>query len=905
MELKEDFENPKSELDAVFEMILALKAETTNSESDADKFIKDLGRTDLENDNPNLDKEKCLGCIVQIVKIWSQQTSIPPLNDLNLILKITAILAKDEFYFERLKFPDTLKALLNLIRRNAKSNADVSIKFGYFNLMAPLIEHDAGINWIIETDLFSKVTDLITRINGPDRVTKAQYNAICRLVERTTELDANLGVKIIKQITDPLTDVVRYLPNRLMPNTLNKMLYDSLRPTIICIVEILEYMLKRLNGGVLNVFQILKVSDYCKTLTAISNDEDFSLEVNKIIIILALYETMNFFNGVKIVNHDTAALSGICKVIQSETEMEHLRTTIKICLYTQKYCKFVKARMPKYYVKERSIEIENQLLILQMAPILTADFKLISFKYGNSKTYDEVITFDFFGKILREFSEPMAHVGFKFKDRMLEVPLFELETLSLECMLEATSVCSLENKEMVGMVYQGLVKCLKYYLIYVDNKMPIIDIAYAEQIFVEKLLETILVYTKTFELSWRDSVGTIFVSTLAIVFLRHHFWCPQITVKGLTLLNVAISKSMSPNMTLLMDITTNSCLKEIGPVIYSKCSNSNKEIRSAAMEVLLTISSNANTNYPFFKSILTDSGLASLIFASVDDTDLHIRITSVKCLREMILMEELGQNLVERGVLDKMLNIIASEFDAETKKEAAHLVTKLYETHDIPQTDVYKTYSTMAYAALNEIDPGIKEIAVIFWRRVVRKNLMDNGMIDGRFPAKIFSKENRRIVLLTEVEVRNRLLKGLSELYFTGCLAIFLRVMENEYAPKAARNCAIEVLRKYSGLLRKYKITPETAETSLRYSNLMPIINEVLTGKSNKLNRVSYIKEENCANKQNNACSIEIKSEDVPSVRQFLEATYKKFFSDSNEIVVDKFDVHEGKSHVEENEMDY
>jgi hypothetical protein len=78
----------------------------------------------------------------------------------------------------------------------------------------------------------------------------------------------------------------------------------------------------------------------------------------------------------------------------------------------------------------------------------------------------------------------------------------------------------------------------------------------------------------------------------------------------------------------------------------------------------------------------------------------------------------------------------------------------------------------MAYAALSDLHWEVKVNALVFWEKVIERQMSDQGMIDGVFPSVTFSKENRKIVLLTENEIKLRLNKVLGELARIRCLQV-------------------------------------------------------------------------------------------------------------------------------------
>lgn len=65
----------------------------------------------------------------------------------------------------------------------------------------------------------------------------------------------------------------------------------------------------------------------------------------------------------------------------------------------------------------------------------------------------------------------------------------------------------------------------------------------------------------------------------------------------------------------------------------------------------------------------------------------------------------------------------------------------------------------MSHAAVTDLHWEVKVNALDFWHNVLERHLMDQGVIDGSFPKITFSKENRKIVTLNEIEIKRRLVK--------------------------------------------------------------------------------------------------------------------------------------------------
>lgn len=108
----------------------------------------------------------------------------------------------------------------------------------------------------------------------------------------------------------------------------------------------------------------------------------------------------------------------------------------------------------------------------------------------------------------------------------------------------------------------------------------------------------------------------------------------------------------------------------------------------------------------------------------------------------------------------------------------------------------------MAYAVTLDLHWEVKIKALDFWDTFISKMLKDQGMIDGGFPNVTFSKENRKIVNLTDVEIKKRLNKVLGQLSDCGCLAVLITAMEDDCDSEVVR-VSVEITKKLLGLLKR------------------------------------------------------------------------------------------------------
>lgn len=95
--------------------------------------------------------------------------------------------------------------------------------------------------------------------------------------------------------------------------------------------------------------------------------------------------------------------------------------------------------------------------------------------------------------------------------------------------------------------------------------------------------------------------------------------------------------------------------------------------------------------------------------------------------------------------------------------------------------------------------------SLTFWEQVIKNQLQNQGMIDGAFPSVTFSKENRKIVTLTDGEIKKRLHKVLQHLSSIGCLGVLTSAIEDDCDMEVSKT-AVEITQKLTRLLKMYHL---------------------------------------------------------------------------------------------------
>lgn len=150
-----------------------------------------------------------------------------------------------------------------------------------------------------------------------------------------------------------------------------------------------------------------------------------------------------------------------------------------------------------------------------------------------------------------------------------------------------------------------------------------------------------------------------------------------------------------------------------------------------------------------------------------------------------------------------MRQILLNETEGIVRVEAATFMCVAYEHHQFPKEALEKVYETMVHSSTTDLHWEVKVRSLDFWDKVIQNHLQHQGMIDGHFPSVTFSREHRKIVKLTDSEIRKRLYKVLSQLSVIGCLGVLVSAIKDDCDIEVSKT-AVRITQTLADLFKKY-----------------------------------------------------------------------------------------------------
>lgn len=176
-----------------------------------------------------------------------------------------------------------------------------------------------------------------------------------------------------------------------------------------------------------------------------------------------------------------------------------------------------------------------------------------------------------------------------------------------------------------------------------------------------------------------------------------------------------------------------------------------------------------------------------------------------------------------------LIEIAKTEYEGVVRKEAVSLITCIYENQKVPSNQLDIIYEALAVAATHDLFWEVKVKAIEFWHCVIKRQLQYQGVIDGTFPSVTFSKENKKIVTLTQKEITLRLTKVLVKLSTFGCLGVLLASLEDQDDLLVVKK-GVDVIRSLTEFLDKYNYWEEVRDNHFSTTRSMSNDSSTSTG---------------------------------------------------------------------------
>ncbi|XP_008197120.1 uncharacterized protein LOC100141760 isoform X12 [Tribolium castaneum] len=731
--------------------------------------------------------------ITQAVLTWNTNSVTPPTDVSLFTLNLAILLAKKEFLFG-----DLNSVFIELITIFKQPDVEPSVKLAYVKLLSSFLEHKPGLEFIIKNDFCEE----ILRMCLSDESTKVREEStklVSIVLEKTLDRD-DFFCEIVKRVLSPLKVNIY--------DCLKDSNGEVLEPSLKLLAGILEHILVRVvNDGnniriALRFLECLRLEELIDDLTLLSQAFYRSISLVKVTFMIQFLELY-----LRVRNKSVT-----CDVIKSSvyTMIENFAACCSKGNFGD-IMELASFGYPYWSLVESKIGISNNqnyysfpdhvlcLLLVPCASLLLKNF--MSFEQWETTNvaddFRDVTFYNFF----KSLDPNLLRIGYTWRNSLVFDP--NLTKICIESVIRTKKLKSLFTKTSAIIVFQLHVYIFQDIVSTIKANPEKLESLRHETYFVE-VLALVADLTEQFHITWRDDSEVLSLVSLAFDFLNLHRWPTGEVVQALRLINIAIKNYMSSKMLLLVDLGSDSAVSHLGPLLSELLSG--KDVKGAALEVTHTMA-NMSAKFPSLQKVLMDSELPTLVVKmSTCDSESFVRATAIKCLQEMIQVEEIWNNALKSEDLpQKMRDVLLNETEGIVRVEAATFMCVAYENQQFPKDTLDRVYETMIYASTTDLHWEVKVRALDFWDKVIKNHLQNQGMIDGSFPNVTFSKEHRKIVTLTDSEIRKRLLKVLSQLSSIGCLGVLMSAIKDDCDMEVSKTAA-KITQRLVELFKKYNV---------------------------------------------------------------------------------------------------
>ncbi|XP_008197116.1 uncharacterized protein LOC100141760 isoform X8 [Tribolium castaneum] len=738
--------------------------------------------------------------IKKAISVWESKKVTPPPNIVTFTLNLANLLAKNEQRFCELNSNNFFIKLFNVLKVR---ESETGPKIEYIKLLSSFLEYKSGAELMIASTFWEEVLKMTTSAD-PDLV-RESTNFLQIFLAKTIDLDENFCNEITKRLMAPLGENVYNVLKTADDGTTPK----SLKPTLQLIGNILAHFLEGILFG-RNDFRVLflflqnfHLEERIADFMIIAQSQSLVFDIAKIMFIMQFIELyLDVLTGNANPAKINATVAKIKKNFFVNMSKGPFEDVMDFCAFGYLYWRVFESKI-SFSLGKNLLSLadnSNGLLLIPHAYLLVnhcltlkeAEEREESDDYRNTKTID------FFKRADKDF----LRVGAFWRNYLISSPEITQYCLkSLECLKGLMKFLTKESALMIfGTFYYELKDIIQLVQEFSER------LEFFEEEYFTKILELLRVVIEDFTITWREFYNVCNIIDVCFDLLLLTRWSSSVVVEVLKLINVAVKMCITPNMALLLDKTPDSALDLLGPLIAVKLQDET-EVKVAALEVVLTMTRMSANKFPSLQKVLMDSELPTLVVKmSTCDSESFVRATAIKCLQEMIQVEEIWNNALKSEDLpQKMRDVLLNETEGIVRVEAATFMCVAYENQQFPKDTLDRVYETMIYASTTDLHWEVKVRALDFWDKVIKNHLQNQGMIDGSFPNVTFSKEHRKIVTLTDSEIRKRLLKVLSQLSSIGCLGVLMSAIKDDCDMEVSKTAA-KITQRLVELFKKYNV---------------------------------------------------------------------------------------------------
>lgn len=540
--------------------------------------------------------------MLKSVAKWTSKKITPSLQIASFTLKLVSCLSCREDTFSSLNNNNFFIKLVNILKLKHTSAAP-SLKLDYINLMASFLEHKSGVELMMASNFWEDIHQLGI-INQNLSIFEHSHKFMAKFLTKIIEQDQILCCKVVKKILLPLDEnIYRSIKASLDTNdNLGETIPENLRSTLVLIGNILETLLEGIIHsksyfGVLVLFlKNFHLEEKISNFLSLARNKCLLFELSKIMFIMQFLELYVKVLSEKVTPAEIGSVIRTIKqnFLSNAISYDSFEDALKFFDFGHLYWDIIVKKLAPHYpnANQDVSSWTNQLIVFQLLP----NFCCLLNHYFAIKDLEMLMEEEtrnyFVQKIFKMSCSQTIRIVYFWRDILMQRP--NMFKLCIECLSYIKKSRKYYSRERGIIVFQALIYNLKDTMMAVKQwpeRTSYIDTGFN---YFTLVFEVLGIFLEEFQITWRDSCETIDVMDMCFDFLSWPAWPSDLVVKVMNLINLSLAKYLTPNLALLVDGAQDSTVALLGPLLFAKIHDDLDAVKTAALEIVCTMSSISN-----------------------------------------------------------------------------------------------------------------------------------------------------------------------------------------------------------------------------------------------------------------------------------------------------------------------
>uniref|UniRef100_A0A336KDE2 CSON004119 protein n=1 Tax=Culicoides sonorensis TaxID=179676 RepID=A0A336KDE2_CULSO len=333
--------------------------------------------------------------------------------------------------------------------------------------------------------------------------------------------------------------------------------------------------------------------------------------------------------------------------------------------------------------------------------------------------------------------------------------------------------------------------------------------------FLLTLLTGVNNMIKTYKITCADIPDTN-LHKIGLYLLNVSGLTTQQKVQVIKLLENALIHFASNQVPLMIGDLSGSGYEHLGLVIYKRLHDVDWDVRDSILELITSIIYLSKTKFSVLQTLILEDNFCTVILTlTKSDSELYVRASAIKCVKEMIGVNKFWTKITrEIDLMEHFCQLLQTEQEAIVRREAVDVLIDIFSHERDSKSALNKVLPTMTYCAAIDLHWEVRINALKFWDRVLELCFIAEGMCDGSFPSQMFSTKLKKIIKLDDKTIKTKISSVLEEYWKLGGFGIIMANLEETTDIEVMKK-TVEIIDKLKKKLLKYDYTEEKIDPNI------------------------------------------------------------------------------------------